>query len=324
MNYPLISVIVPVYNVGQTLERCVNSIIAQSYTALEIILVNDGSTDHSGEICDNYKLLDNRIQVIHKINGGLSSARNTGIDHANGVYLCFIDSDDWIHADYVKTLYDLCITYNADISSCQCVVVSSENISLEKCAKADAQLTQSDFWRLCLTNHSVSVYAWNKLYRKELFTHIRYPEGRLYEDIVPMFQLVKKASIFAVTYQTLYYYFDNINSISKGAFKVRDKEYIENWQLIKDQSLAAFPELKVEFEHRLIYAHLRLLNKLAITSGSDYKEYIDQYTVYLRKHFSYALKDPYIGVRTKLQMILAGFNFKLYKNVYKRFKHLKG
>lgn len=321
MNCPLITVIVPVYNVEKTLERCVNSIIAQSYTTLEIILVNDGSTDHSGEICDSYKRLDKRIQVIHKRNGGLSSARNTGIDHASGTYMCFIDSDDWIHIDYVKTLYDLSIKYNADISSCECDMVSSEIVSLKKCTKEEALLSKSDFWKLCLTNHSVSVYAWNKLYRKELFVHIRYPEGQLYEDIVPMFELVKEASIFAVTHQKLYYYFDNFDSISKGFFRIQDNAYIENWNSIEKSCLKTFPELTTEFSHRIIFAHFRLLNKLAITPSDEFIEYTNTYRQYLKNHFVQVIKDPYMDMRSKIQISLIIISFNVYKRLYKQIKH---
>lgn len=323
MNYPLplITVIVPVYNVEKTLERCVNSIIAQSYTTLEIILVNDGSTDHSGEICDSYKRLDKRIQVIHKRNGGLSSARNTGIDHASGTYMCFIDSDDWIHIDYVKTLYDLSIKYNADISSCECDTVSSEIVSLKKCTKEDALLSKSDFWKLCLTNHFVSVYACNKLYRKELFAHTRYPEGRLYEDIVPMFQLIKEASIFAVTHQKLYYYFDNFDSISKGVFQIRDNDYIENWKVIEKSCLQTFPELTMEFNHRIIYAHFRLLNKLAITPSDEFIEYTNTYKDYLKRYFVQVIQDPYMKIHSKIQIALIIFNFSFYKRLYRKIRY---
>ena len=123
----LISIVVPIYNVEKYLEKCINSIIIQTYKNIEIILVNDGSTDSSGKICDIYLKKDKRIKVIHKKNGGLSDARNVGIENAKGKYIAFIDSDDFIDSDFIEILYNLIIEYNADVSCCKCNVIYKKN-----------------------------------------------------------------------------------------------------------------------------------------------------------------------------------------------------
>ena len=123
----LISIVVPIYNVEKYLEKCINSIIIQTYKNIEIILVNDGSTDSSGKICDIYLKIDKRIKVVHKKNGGLSDARNVGIENAKGKYIAFIDSDDFLDSDFIEILYNLIIEYNADVSCCKCNVIYKLN-----------------------------------------------------------------------------------------------------------------------------------------------------------------------------------------------------
>ena len=179
----MISVIVPVYNVEQYLEKCVDSIIRQTYKQLEIILVDDGSTDSSGQICDLYKEKDNRIVVIHKKNGGLSDARNVGIDIASGELLAFVDSDDWIDDDMYEVLYQSLIKHDADIAECSyrniCIGhIDEETANTGACVVADKlyamenQLRWKDFRSI----------ACNKIYKKYMFDNLHFPIGKLHED----------------------------------------------------------------------------------------------------------------------------------------------
>lgn len=183
MKNDKISVIVPVYKVEQYLERCVKSIQNQTYKNLEIILVDDGSPDSCGEICDRFAKEDKRIHVIHKPNGGLSDARNAGIEVSTGKYVAFVDSDDWLDADMLEILYQACVQYDADIAECSyrnlysdCVVEETECTA--KIVEGDAVFALEGMldWKYFKPN------AWNKLYKRHVIGDVRYPKGKIHED----------------------------------------------------------------------------------------------------------------------------------------------
>ena len=180
-----ISVIIPVYNVQEYLPKCLDSVIAQTYGNLEILLVNDGSTDQSGEICDRYAQKDSRIHVIHQDNKGLAAARNTGIEAAAGTYIGFVDSDDWIELDMYEFLYDLLHEHQADLAICRLREISSTNLT----NYSTGQLLVCDgltaFKKMILQAHTypLNIGVVNKLYKKELLTDCTFPVGRLTEDI---------------------------------------------------------------------------------------------------------------------------------------------
>lgn len=178
-----ISVIVPVYKVEAYLERCVRSLCRQTYTNLEIILVDDGSPDRSGELCDQMALEDPRISVVHKRNGGLSDARNAGIERATGDYIAFLDSDDWYDPSMLKILYELCEKNEAGIAECSYRSYFQGRVEAEtKCSGMVLEMTpvqaiESNLdWKYC------TVVAWNKLYRRDVIGDIRFPIGKLHED----------------------------------------------------------------------------------------------------------------------------------------------
>lgn len=216
---PLISIIVPIYNVERYLDRCIQSIVTQSYQKLEILLIDDGSTDQCGVICDKWAKNDDRIQVIHKKNGGLSDARNVGIAHAKGEYLCFIDSDDYIEQSMIQVLYENLNRAKADISMCEFKrqlegqdepFSSSEEVRTFSYGKDEILklLYKNEF-----VNQSSIVVAWNKLYKKNIFDEIQYPVGRLHEDECIIHQLLYNADKLVYTTQTLYHYMQRENSI---------------------------------------------------------------------------------------------------------------
>lgn len=212
-----VSVIVPVYNVEKYLHKCIKSILEQDYFMLEIILVDDGSTDKSGEICDIMANTDARIKVIHKKNGGLSDARNHGIDIATGEYLVFVDSDDYIHQSYVRILLQAVEHTDSDIAVCNFKEVvegqdlENTDISLDnKDIKVYSGTEKND--RLFYDNLK-TVVAWNKIYAKHLFTHLRYPVGRIHEDEYVIHHLLHMAKKIAYIDKVLYFYLQRNNSI---------------------------------------------------------------------------------------------------------------
>ena len=222
-----ISVVVPIYNVEKYLDRCINSIINQTYKNLEIILVDDGSTDNSGKIADKYKKIDSRIKVIHKTNGGLSDARNKGIRIASGKYISFIDSDDYIAEDMISYLYKLINDNNSEISICNFQQFSSiEEINDSK----DFNIDESNIYNytgvemlqiLLKGNISYGDYAWNKLYLLSLFNNIQYPIGKKMEDIGTTYKLYFNSKKVTIGAEKKYFYYKRNDSIlGKNDIKV--------------------------------------------------------------------------------------------------------
>lgn len=223
---PLISIIVPVYNVEKYIERCVDSILAQSYRNLEVILVDDGSPDRCPEICDRYGLQDKRVKVLHQSNAGLSAARNAGIDIASGDYLGFVDSDDWISKDMYEQLHAAAARSAADISICNFQCVDESDFSLranvimpikDEVLSGIEVITQ----KLSSDQDWYWVIACNKLYRRDLFSDIRYPLGKLHEDEFIIHRLLLKCSKVAGVSKALYFYLQRTGGITKTKYSIR-------------------------------------------------------------------------------------------------------
>lgn len=208
-----ISIIVPVYNVERYLNRCVDSIITQTYKNLEIILVDDGANDSSAKICDEYKQKDNRIIVIHKKNGGLSDARNAGIDAASGKYIGFVDSDDWIENKMYEDLYNIITKHNANIAICGFCRTANQNEKIEQKRELITEYTREQAIDELHKNKSIQDYAWNKLYERKLFKDIRYPVGKNMEDKGTTYKLFLITDKVVVTTNKYYYYFNRADSI---------------------------------------------------------------------------------------------------------------
>ena len=207
-----LSVIVPIYKVEKYLTRCLNSLLIQDLEHVEFILVDDGSPDCCGEICEHYANLDSRFKVFHKENGGLSSARNYGIDHSSGEYIMFVDSDDWVSSDFCRTAYSAALEHKSDLVMFDYQVVSSDNeIKPHYHDRKEGKCSWQEGIDLLLGQ--VGVYAWNKLYKRSLFEGIRYPEGRLFEDSPTTWKLICKAENVYYIENTLYFYYMRSDSI---------------------------------------------------------------------------------------------------------------
>lgn len=223
-----ISVIVPVYNTQKYLERCVESIRNQSYRNLEIILVDDGSPDESGRMCDELALKDERISVIHKPNGGLSDARNKGVDQASADYIMFTDSDDFLHPDMVRDLMDRMYEHNADIVQCSFRSVTDDTMVDPGGDEGEMILTNLEALEYIYTPYGVDyVMACNKLYRKELFNTIRFPLSKIHEDEFTTWKLFYHAGKIIVTGKKYYYYYQSPNSIIRSGFSEKKLHYAE-------------------------------------------------------------------------------------------------
>ena len=215
---PLISVIIPIYKVEKYLNRCINSILEQDYKNLQIILINDGSPDKCPIICDAYAKKDNRINVIHKSNGGLSDARNAGIKSAKGEYIVFVDSDDYVDKSYISQLYYLLQKYKADISICGYTEVLENSSRIHSYSKNynEKIINKSDAMKeAILSNKGFFIVAWNKLYKRSIFLNnmILFPKGKINEDNFINYKLYFYAKKIVYTDQPLYHYVKRSDSI---------------------------------------------------------------------------------------------------------------
>ena len=229
----MISVIVPVYNAENYLDRCIASICGQSYKNLEIILVDDGSSDSSSDKCDQWKAKDSRICVIHKENEGLSSARNAGIEKSQGAYIAFVDADDAIHENFIEILYQLCEDNMCQIAQCDFLYVEEGYPKLPICSQQETiVISNREALRNCCMGADFVKFnvAWNKLYKKELFSEIRYPLGKLHEDEFITYQIFWKASRIIVTSEYLYYYLQHSGSIMGDKYNIKHLDRLEALQ----------------------------------------------------------------------------------------------
>ena len=226
MNKPLISVIVPVYKVEPYLERCVKSIQNQTYTNLEIILVDDGSPDRCGVMCDVFAMEDSRIRVFHKENGGQSSARNLGLDNMAGEYVAFVDSDDWIDHDMYAYLYELIKTHNAQIACCGIQKhfsdgrVTSYNPEYPRDRQV-CEYTMMEALQKSLDNTKITYSPCDKLYHKSIFRDIRMTVGRIYEDMEMIPKCIERAERIVYDPRPLYHYNLTEESTIRGVFTPR-------------------------------------------------------------------------------------------------------
>ncbi|ABN07594.1 glycosyl transferase, family 2 [Methanocorpusculum labreanum Z] len=233
---PLISVIVPVYNVEPYLKTCIDSILKQTYRNLEIILVASTSIDNSVVICDSYLQVDSRLQVLHTEPQGLSAARNIGVSMASGTYLCFVDSDDFISQNFVETLYGLSQKYDADIVQCNFLEIS-ENATYsicESCTSIFNDALEIHIYSnvdMCANLYNdladSSTASWTKLYRKELFMNVKYPIGKIHEDEGTSYKLFYLAKRVAVTSLKLYYYRSNPLSLTRATYTLKKQDSLQ-------------------------------------------------------------------------------------------------
>ena len=211
----LISVIVPIYKVEKYINRCVDSILTQTLTDFELILIDDGIPDNCGSICEEYASKDDRVHVIHQKNCGLSAARNAGLDwvfaNSDSEWLTFVDSDDWVDCRYLEMLYSVACKYHTGISICSYECTAGENLKIEKSALVPDCWQTETYFMECRTN---AVVAWGKLYSKTSFRDIRYPVGRIHEDEFTTHKLLFQHPQVAVVSSPLYAYFDNPKGIT--------------------------------------------------------------------------------------------------------------
>lgn len=312
-----ISVIVPVYKVEPYLCKCVDSILAQTYQNLEIILVDDGSPDACGAICDKYAKQDNRITVIHKPNGGLSDARNAGLDVMTGDYVAFVDSDDWIMPRMYETLLQMLKQFQADMAfgavaddleqDGKVTTVKVSNYGDEPFSESAAEAMRRYF-------HG-SWAAWDKLYKADLFRDIRYPVGEINEDEAIVLQLLSKCSRVCYTGEIFYHYMKRpgSGSITVSDFSVKkldwQKHCAANLKFIQEND----PELEADAAARYRSSLLWSLTEIALSDG-DFSEQIKKLQSALKKNHHLFQSAPFSYPQDKIRLeLLTRLPFWVYK-----------
>lgn len=271
----LISVIVPVYNVEQYLPSCIDSILCQTYKKLEILLVDDGSTDGCPRICDAYAERDERIRVMHKRNGGVAETRNMGLDLAKGSFLCFVDADDSIDESYVETLYRMLRMQDADVAMCGWQEFFPEESRPFPAAVLNPEETvvwdREQTLRALLYQVPVDCAFWAKLYRRELFEGIRMTPGRVYEDMEAGFRVFERVRRACYNPYRGYRYLLRDNGIIRRDFSERKMDQIDFVEEVKERFLPRYPQLEAAVWSRFFRANCHIY--LQIPEGAEYGKY---------------------------------------------------
>lgn len=220
-----VSIIVPVYNVEDYLEKCIVSLINQTFKNIEILLIDDGSTDNSGTICDKYKELDNRIKVFHKKNGGLANVRNYGIAHANGEYIAFVDSDDYVDHDYIECFISGVTKYNSKITLMGHIYEKEHEWIIRQISETEKVLTIEDAMTELLLDKRLNSYMWQGMFHKSVFTDIVFPDGENYEDFRTMPDIFANAGAVTLLPVEKYHYIQRMTSISNSTKKIGQNSF---------------------------------------------------------------------------------------------------
>ena len=310
---PIISIIVPIYNVGKYLPKCIESILNQTFKNFELILVNDGSTDNSGVVCDDYAKKDTRIKIIHKSNGGVSSARNAGLYVAKGKYIGFVDPDDYIDKDMFEVLYKLCEQNNADIAICKnCREINgvidrkNEEVYIKELSNTEAvkEAFKANLYRFAL---------WNKLCRRKCFIDISFPEGRIHEDLSVTYRILSNANKVIFTNYVGYIYVKRDDSILTKKYNENRLQSFIGWNEIFEFMNINYPELNKEVITCYTYwcndNIYYILNE--IDNVKNKKRYLKKLRNYIINHYKKIKENNNIGLREKYMIILLMINIKL-------------
>lgn len=318
-----VSIIVPIYNVERYINRCIDSIINQTYKNIEIILVDDESPDNCGKICDNYAKKNEKIKTYHKKNGGLSDARNYGLKFATGKYIAYVDSDDWIEPNMIEILVNNLEKSQADIAMCGTKVVNEDSIFYNKWYDEDKILNKNEGLTALLENRIITSHAWNKIYKKEIIQKVPWPKGRLYEDIHIMHKIFKLCKKIAISKEYLYNYYQRDNSICNNKILLNEFEYVdaflERYVDMKDDSIVYKKICYTQMG--IAISNFFMRNSFSKDDKNKYKEKLKEYLKMLKKVQLFSNK--YLSMKEILTVIFV-LIFKTYSNrIYLFFKNNK-
>lgn len=323
---PEVSLIIPVYNVTPYLKRCLDSVVAQTFDNFETILVNDGSTDDSLAIINEYQ---DKIsfRLINQTNAGLSAARNHGIKEAKGKYIVLMDSDDYVYPDYIEYLYHLIKQFKTKIASCAHESISAGSTPTVISNPKEYVLIDKEYFKKLGDKelpYQMGVSAWGRIYEKSLFDDIQYPEGKSFEDSATTYKLLIAAGDTAIGEKNEYLYYRNSNSIVQQSFNSKRFEFLDAEKKMHDDILKKYPELKESMNRRYQYALMNTLAHIVISPNADeftkeQKEIKKQImTGYWRR-----LKDPKNSKKDLFGLITLAMGLPVYRLSFKLYKKLQ-
>lgn len=311
---PLITVIIPVYKVEPYIHKCIDSVIKQTYTNLEIILVVSDCGDNCGKICDEYAAKDTRIVVLHTKPEGLSAARNAGLDIAKGEYIGFVDSDDWIEPDMYECLFRLLEKNDADISVCGYNSIYTDR--QVKCNDIEKEIlfTSNEIIEQVYVKLNINIAVWDRLYRKRLFDNIRFPIGKEGEDTVTSYELFLLSDRIACTPRPEYNYLIREDNLSNAALTTRSFTVMEEWERAVNLATVKSPQYAHFFFAVMMRAHVAICKKLYCSlKQGEQPYYRDEYAKiisFTNKYYRQAMGEPALPLRHKA--VLTILNYELY------------
>lgn len=294
----------PVYKVEPWLERCVQSILNQTYRNLEIILVDDGSPDRCGEMCDRFAREDNRIMVIHRENGGLSAARNSGLDICRGEYIGFVDSDDVIHPEMYSRLYADIHQWGTRLAFCQTQMCYDTRISFPPIGAKAACFSQKEILQKSMSDN-IWFSAWSKLYHRSLFDGIRYPEGRTNEDYPVTIRIFDRCDGIAVDFNKLYAYCKRADSITTSSSVYNAYDQITSAEEVLEYTKGTHPELANLASRILLSSCIGFLLKTDGVYANDFKAKRNDVFYIIRRYFPEEIRNPYLSFSQKTLLTAA-------------------
>lgn len=312
---PLISLIIPVYNVEKYLDKCMQSVLAQTYDNFEVILVDDGSTDNSGKMCDEYAKKDNRIKVIHQKNMGLSGARNSALDIMNGDAVTFVDSDDTIDPHMIEYLVSDMEQYDADIVECQIYSVINNVVKAPEYLKATKVCSCEQALLMDLSSKGGSVSACGKLYRKKIFKKHRFELGRISEDTFAIIGSIRQAEKIIIDHRPMYYYYRRNNSITTTGFNEKTFDVIDAYRINLDIVKKDFPGALQGAIFRYDWSHLWVLDRILLDKQWRKNKHLKEVLPHIRKNLFRIIKNPYFTRNRKIGAIIASISPAIYRRL---------
>ena len=314
----LVTIIVPVYNIEKYLERCVESLINQKYSNLEIILVDDGSTDNSAAICDHYMHKDARIKVIHKVNGGLSDARNAALEVAKGDYIALVDGDDYVSRYYISNLVSALEVAKADMSMSWFENVledrSPSNTPSEVNASEIMIIDAHDCVKRLLYQDYVETSACGKLYKKDLFLGLKYPVGKLYEDILVTYETIHRSKKIALIKNIDYYYFQRRNSIQYQGFTINKLDAVKHIKMLELKVSKDYPDLTKAAACRVFSVVSNIY--FQVENSNEYKDIKSQLWSMIKQYRNIILKDKSARKKARAGALLSYLGPVLMSKIY--------
>ncbi len=311
-----ISIIIPVHNTESYLKRCVDSVLTQTYKELEIILVENLSTDNSGKICDEYAKFDSRIKVLHLDVADLSTARNEGIKIATGSYIAFVDSDDYISSEMYEVLLANQKKYNADISMCTYVMAyEGKRCRVPILSSSDIKVYSGVDGIRGILKNELSNASWDKLYRKELFDKVLFPEGYFYEDHFTMLKWFELCNTIVYTSNVYYYYWQRDDSICHDFNPVRGYHYFladfYRWDYVRRTGILSGHDLR-QFSNKVVYSCYYNFRQVicSLSTFNDFKNEIGDMQKKLKK--MYDLKNQGLHLKNHLRLLKTTYFWGIY------------